>query len=43
LDGIDNDEDGLVDCLDEDCCRENHCYGEDDLDECSDGIDNDED
>jgi hypothetical protein len=38
IDGIDNDNDGLVDCDDSDCAREPGC---EELGNCGDGIDND--
>ncbi len=38
-DGVDNDDDGLVDCEDPDCASDPACSGEDEI--CDDGIDND--
>ena len=41
-DGIDNDGDGAVDCLDSDCSESSFCAQDDPEDEvCNDGIDND--
>ena len=41
-DGLDNDVDGLVDCLDPDCVADPICFEGDDI-TCGDGIDNDAD
>ncbi len=39
--GVDDNDDGLVDCADPDCAGVPHCQSEDTLEFCSDGIDND--
>jgi cysteine-rich repeat protein len=42
-DGVDNDEDGLIDCWDDDCIDDYYCIVYDVLEDCYNGADDDED